>query len=219
LQVADETGVATMIWFNQSYLKNIFRQGERYKFYGKITNNFGKITMTAPVFETEGKNTNTGKIIPIYPLTYNLSQNTIRKIIENGMNEVEGNLKETLPEYLIKKCNLADINFATKKIHFPNNFEEFKIARHRLAFEELITTQLALLELKNNYINEEKGIVFDSNVKMSNFINSLPFNLTKAQIRVLEEIDRNMESEKSMNRLLQGDVGSRENSSSNVCCI
>ena len=208
LLVRDETGSCTITWFNQSYLKNKFEVGKKYKFYGKITNNFGKITMTSPAFDEDEKNFNTGKIIPIYPLTYQLSQNVLRRIMEGGLAEVEGKLEETLPDYLLKEYNLEGINEATKHIHFPDKFEDFDIARKRLVFEELLSTQLALLELKNSYLNDEKGIRFDKNVKMSDVINKLPFKLTKAQIRVLEEIDNNMESEKPMNRLLQGDVGS-----------
>ncbi len=208
LLVRDETGSCTITWFNQSYLKNKFEVGKKYKFYGKITNNFGKITMTSPTFDEDEKNFNTGKIIPIYPLTYQLSQNVLRRIMEGGLAEVEGKLEETLPDYLLKEYNLEGINEATKHIHFPDKFEDFDIARKRLVFEELLSTQLALLELKNSYLNDEKGIRFDKNVKMSDVINKLPFKLTKAQIRVLEEIDNNMESEKPMNQLLQGDVGS-----------
>lgn len=208
LVIRDETGIARAIWFNQSYLKNRFKVGEKYKFYGKINNSFGKITINSPIFEEEDKNSNTGKIIPIYPLTYNLSQNILRKIIENGIEQVDGKLDETLPQYLIKEYNLLDINSAVKKIHFPSDFNEFKQARNRLVFEELLSMQLALLELKNNYMTDKKGIQFDKNVHMSECINMLPFKLTKAQLRVLEEIDNDMESDKSMNRLLQGDVGS-----------
>lgn len=119
-----------------------------------------------------------------------------------------GGLKETLPEYILKEYKLEEINKANQNIHFPKEFEDFKKARRRLVFEELLTTQLALLQLKNNNLTDKKGITFDKNVKMSDVINTLPFNLTKAQLRVLQEIDENMESEKSMNRLLQGDVGS-----------
>ncbi len=208
LIVRDETMSATITWFNQSYLKNRFEVGKKYRFYGKINNQYGKITMTSPVFDDIDKTQNTGRIIPIYPLTFNLSQNILRKIIEAGLSEVEGNLKETLPDNLIKEYKLEEINQAIKSIHFPQEFEDFNKARNRLVFEELFIVQLALLELKNNYITQEKGIKFDENAKMSDIINKLPFKLTKAQLRVLEEIDENMESEKSMNRLLQGDVGS-----------
>ena len=208
LLVRDETGSCTITWFNQSYLKSKFEIGQKYKFYGKITNNFGKITMTSPVYDDNHKNFNTGKIIPLYPLTYQLSQNVLRRIIENGLAEIEGNLGETLPNYLLEEYHLQGINEATKAIHFPNELKDFDVARKRLVFEELLSTQLALLQLKNSYRNDEKGIQFDKKVKMSDVINKLPFQLTKAQLRVLEEIDCNMEAETSMNRLLQGDVGS-----------
>ena len=208
LIIRDETGVATAVWFNQSYLKNKFEQGKKYTFYGKVNNSFGRITINSPVFDEEGKTSNTGKIIPIYPLTFSLSQNTIRRIMENAIKEVEGKLEETLPEYILKEYHLEGINEATKSIHFPQEFKDFNIARNRLAFEELLTMQLALLELKNSYMNEEKGIQFSKDVHMSDIINKLPFQLTNAQRRVLEEIDNDMESDKPMNRLLQGDVGS-----------
>ena len=208
LVIRDETGVATAVWFNQSYLKNKFEQGKKYTFYGKVNNTFGRITINSPVFDEEGKTSNTGKIIPIYPLTFSLSQNTIRRIMENAIKEVEGNLEETLPEYILQEYKLEGINEATKNIHFPKEFKDFTIARNRFVFEELLTMQLALLELKNSYINEEKGIQFSKDVHMSDIIQKLPFQLTNAQRRVLEEIDNNMESEKPMNRLLQGDVGS-----------
>ena len=208
LVIRDETGTATITWFNHSYLKSIFRVGQKYKFYGKISNMFGKISMNSPVFDIEGSTKNTGKIIPIYPLTFSLSQNTIRKIIENGLKEVENKLEETMPKYILDEYKLEGINEAIRAIHFPNEFKDFNIARKRFVFEELLSVQLALLQLKNNYINEEKGIQFSKDAKMSDIINKLPFKLTKAQLRVLEEIDNNMEQDKPMNRLLQGDVGS-----------
>ena len=206
--VRDETGSATITWFNQTYLKGKFKVGEKYNFFGRVTKKGGKVMFNSPVFDVEEKNQNTGRIIPIYPLTYNLSQNNIRKIMEAAIKETYGNLEETLPKYLLAEYNLENINDATKHIHFPDEFKDFNIARNRLVFEELLSVQLALLELKNSYMNEEKGIKFSKDAKMSDVINTLPFNLTKAQLRVLEEIDQNMESEKSMNRLLQGDVGS-----------
>ena len=208
LLVRDETDSCLITWFNQPYLKDKFVVGNKYKFFGKVSRKGGKVTFNSPVFDTEEKSQNTGRIIPIYPLTFNLSQNQLRKIMESGIKEVYGNLKETLPDYLLKEYNLEDINNATKHIHFPDEFKDFNIARNRLVFEELLSVQLALLELKNSYNNDIKGIEFSKDAKMSDVINTLPFKLTKAQLRVLEEIDRDMESSKNMNRLLQGDVGS-----------
>ena len=184
------------------------KYGKRYRFFGKVNNKFGKIELLSPVFDEIDKKQNTGKIIPIYSLTYQLSQNTLRKIIENGLAEVIGNLPETLPEYIRNKYKLEEINKAIQEIHFPKDFEDFNRARRRLVFEELLSTQLALLQLKNHYKQKEEGIAFLKEAKMSDVINQLPFTLTKAQIKVLQEIDENMESKRPMNRLLQGDVGS-----------
>ena len=206
--VRDDTGDCVITWFNQTYVKNKFKIGERYQFYGKISIKYGRVEMTKPVFDKEGLNKNTGKIIPIYPLTYKLSQNKLRAIIENGLKQVEGNLEETLPEYILNEYHLMDLNTAINKIHFPDSFETYNKARTRFVFEELLTVQLALSSLKSRYDKEDDGIKFDKNVKMSDVTNSLPFRLTKAQLRVLEDIDNDMENIKPMNRLLQGDVGS-----------
>ena len=208
LVVQDETAKCTIIWFNQSYLKNKFIIGETYYFFGKANIRMGKFEMSSPAFDDVNTKNNTGRIIPIYSSTYSLSQNTIRKIIENGLEMADGNLEENMPEYILDNYNLLGINEATKKVHFPESFEEFKEARKRLVFEELLTMQVALLGLKNKYSRDIKGIEFAKEYKFSDIINDLPFNLTNAQIRVLQEIENDMEKDKSMNRLLQGDVGS-----------
>ena len=219
LLVRDDTGTCQITWFNQSYLKGKLKLGCTYTFYGKVSNKFGKIEMNSPVFDEEGKNKNTGKIIPIYPLTYSLSQNVIRQIIDNGLKQVDGELEESLPQYIIDEYKLYNINKAIQSIHFPENFNDYNFARNRLVFEELFTMQLTLLNLKNKYTVEQEGIQFSKNVKMEEMINKLPFELTNAQKRVLDEINKDMESNKPMNRLLQGDVGSRKNYCSINMCI
>ena len=208
LTVRDETGSCQITWYNQKYLRNTIKQNTRYKFYGKVSKKGAKADIQSPVFEEENVSKATGRIVPIYPLTYNLTQNTIRNVIENALNSIDGELEETLPEYLIKKYNLLSANTAIRQIHFPDSFEMFDKARTRLAFEELLSMQLALLSLKNKYEVNKPGISFSEIVNMSDVIDKLPFKLTKAQLRVLEEIDNDMEKDKPMNRLLQGDVGS-----------
>ena len=208
LTVKDQTGTCYITWFNQGYLKDKFQPGRMYRFFGKISVKSGRIEMNSPVYDEIDQSKNTGKIIPIYPLTYELKQSTLRKIIENGLAEVKGKLPETLPEYIIRENNLWDINSTIERIHFPLEFSDFNKARERLVFEELLTMQLALLKLKNNYEHDTNGIQFSKEAKMSDVINLLPYKLTKAQLRVLQEIDTDMESAKPMNRLLQGDVGS-----------
>ena len=208
LIVRDQTGTCYITWYNQGYLKNRFIPMKFYRFFGKVSKKGNRLEMNSPVFDEIEQTKNTGKIIPIYPLTYELKQSTLRRIIENGLAEVDGKLEETLPEYILKENNLLDINTAINRIHFPTDFSDYDKSRDRLVFEELLTTQLALLKLKNNYEREKNGIEFSKEVKMSDVINILPFKLTKAQLRVLEEIDNDMESQRPMNRLLQGDVGS-----------
>ena len=208
VQVQDDTGRCLITWFNQDYIRNSIQAHEKYKFFGKVTQKLGKIEMASPVIDKEGENKNTGKIVPIYSTTKSLSENAIRQAVENALKLANDQLKDNLPEYIKKEYNLEDFEKAVEQIHFPSDFDSLTVARQRLVFEELLTFQLALLSLKNQYSNEIRGIKYDKEVHMSDVINVLPFNLTKAQLRVLEEIDADMESEKPMNRLLQGDVGS-----------
>ena len=206
--VEDDTGRALISWFNQDYVKTRIHAKEKYRFFGRVSKKSGITEFNSPVFDAENEQKNTGKIVPVYPTTKGLNQTSIRQAIENALALVNEKLEESLPEYIVKQYNLMSLEDATKQIHFPSNMEKFTLARKRLAFEELLTFQLALLSLRTQYDNEIRGIKYDENVKMSDVINTLPFRLTKAQLRVLEEIDRDMESEKPMNRLLQGDVGS-----------
>lgn len=173
LIVRDETSNCEITWFNMPYLKTKFKLGNKYKFFGKVKRTASKIEMNSPIFEEAESSINTGKIIPIYPSIYELTQNTIKRIMDNGVKLVYENLEETLPEYLLKEYNLIDINRAIKNIHFPENFEEYNKARQRLVFEELLVLQLALLNLKNNYAVDKTGIAFSKNVHMSDVINRI----------------------------------------------
>ena len=134
LIVRDETMSAVITWFNQPYLKNKFEIGKKYRFFGKISNKFGKVEINSPVFDEIENTKNTGKIVPIYLLTYNLSQNTLRKIMENAIAEVKGNLEETLPDYILKENNLIDINKATEMIHFPRKVRRFSNSKKKVSF-------------------------------------------------------------------------------------
>ena len=208
LLIKDETDNCIITWFNQPYVKDKIKKGVKYRFFGKVSIKNGVIELNSPTFDNIESTKNTGKIIPIYPLTNSLSQNGIRQIIENGIKLVNNELKEVLPNYLLKEYNLIGINEATRQIHFPKDFENFNRARKRLVFDELLSMQLGLLALKYENDEQVKGIKYDKNVEMSEVINDLPFKLTNAQLRVLEDINKDMEDEKPMNRLLQGDVGS-----------
>ena len=208
LIVNDCSSSCVITWFNQKFVKNVLKKDETYTFYGKIENKNGVYEMNSPIFEQTGVDKNTGRIVPIYPLTYKLSQNVIRKIMEAGIDEVYGKLDENLPDYILEKYKLLNINDAFKSIHFPKSNYDFTKAKNRLVFEELLGLQLALLKLKEGQEFEQEGITFNKDVKIEDVINILPFTLTNAQVRVINEINSDMEKGKVMNRLLQGDVGS-----------
>lgn len=203
----DETGNITVTWFNQPYISKQIKRGEKYRLFGKVSVKGSFIEMNSPVFDPIDKNSNTGKIIPVYPLISEIKPNTMRKIISNGL-ELTDKLEEIEPDYIVKKYNLMDYDTAIRQIHFPSSFENFKKARKRLVFDELMGMQLGLLKLKGENDDEVKGIKYSKDVNMSDAINDLPFKLTNAQKKVLEEINSDMENTKPMNRLLQGDVGS-----------
>lgn len=207
LVVFDDSGMMNIVWYNNKYIKNNIKAGEKYIFFGMVTRNKqGRIQMTAPVFEKAGNGRFTGKIIPIYPLTANLSQKIVQSTMETALTEA-GQLKEYLPLNLREKYMLAELNFAMKNIHFPTDFESYNIARTRFVFEELLILQLALSERKEKNI-ENDGKIFSDVKCIRTLTDSLPFELTGAQKRTINEICRDCMSGRQMNRLVQGDVGS-----------
>ncbi len=209
--IRDETGTIVATWFNQHYIKKVFKPGESYVFYGKITRKYRVFEVQNPVFERldRGEFRNTCRIVPIYPSTAKLTQNVIRSVIESALRLVEGKLADPLPQWLRNKYKLSEINYSISNIHFPSSEEDYKNARYRLAFEELLILQLGLLSIKNAIGQSREGIAFQElREEMDAFISGLPFKLTSAQLRVFREIEADMESNRVMNRLVQGDVGS-----------
>lgn len=204
----DGTGNIILTWFNQPYIKKQLRVGQEYAFYGKVKNSLGRIEIQSPVFEELDKNKNTGKIIPIYPLTKGITQNVFRGIVELAVKSSLENVLEPIPKWVINENKLPDIKWAIKNIHFPEKLEDFEKARKRIAFEELLTMQLALFRFKDKGNEEREGIEFNKDEKIQDLLDTLPYQLTGAQARVWKEIDNDMKSKKSMNRLVQGDVGS-----------
>lgn len=208
VRIADETGYCEVSWYNQTYIRQQIKEGNTYKFYGKVLYKFGRVEMQAPLVENINVCKNTGRIVPVYPSTNQLTQNVFRSVMSQALQEMKEKIPETLPEPLLQKCHLCGLKDAILNIHFPPDATGYQKARKRLAFEEIFRMQLLLLYLKNHYQVQEKGIAFSKDVSMQDVIQTLPYPLTKAQARVLQEINQDMEQEKAMNRLLQGDVGS-----------
>ena len=205
--VFDNSGMMNLVWYNNKYIKNNFKNGGKYVFFGNVTKNKqGRIQMTAPMYEPYGNERFTGKIVPIYPLTANLSQKVVQSTMEAALSEA-GTLTEYLPESIRNKYMIAEINFAMRNIHFPSDFESYNIARSRFVFEELLILQLALRERREkNTINS--GYKFNDAKCVRELTDSMGFELTNAQKRTINEICRDCMSGRQMNRLVQGDVGS-----------
>jgi len=205
--VSDHTSVMNVVWFNQKYTAQNLRTGTEYYFFGKIKRNGMLLEMHNPIVEEAGRGRKTtGRILPVYPLTKGLTQNNVRNIMENALKTAQGRFEEILPWELRKKYKLSEINYSYEQIHFPNSFSDMEAARRRLVFQELLLLQLSLIHLKGESVREN-GIEFKP-VPMDPLLDKLSFRLTSAQERVFSEIEKDMESPRRMNRLVQGDVGS-----------
>lgn len=197
-----------LTWFNQDYLKDKFLIGEKIIVNGKINRVGREIQIMNPVFEKIGKMDKVGRIIPIYPLTEGLTNNEVIKVIKYTISEYLHGIEEFLPLEIINKYKLMGIKDAIINIHFPGSKTLLENARKRLAFQELLTLQIGLFTIKNKTVGNNKGIKFKETIEVTEFIEKLPFKLTNAQIKVFKEIEKDMESNVQMNRLVQGDVGS-----------
>lgn len=203
--INDDSDAISVIWYNNRYVKGAFREGEEYIFYGKISLNRGRREMVNPVYEKADRQKFTGRVVPIYPLCEGLTQTAVRSAVESVIDERE-RMQEYLPADVRSRYKLCELNFAFKNIHFPDSAESYDIARRRFVFEELFMLQLALLSRKgHNKIRERKPY---KNTDCSEFVNSLPFELTGTQKRVIAELAEDMSKNSAMSRLVQGDVGS-----------
>ena len=208
IDVKDDTGFAKLTFFNKEYIKNTFRVGDSILAFGKVKKNGRFVELNSCELEyLSASPKNIGKLVPVYPLSYGVTNkdimNTVRMVFENK----DIKIPEYMPEYLLKKYRLCGIEYAIKNMHFPKDKESLKIALYRLIFEELLVLQLGLFMYKGGS-SDEKGILFKRNQRLDEVLKSLPFSLTRAQNRALNEIIDDMCSEKVMNRLVQGDVGS-----------
>lgn len=208
MKVYDETGAVWVVWYNQPYMKNALKIGEWYLFTGKLQQKYGKKEIPSPEYERIGENFAGGRILPVYPSVEGLSQKMLRNLMEEALGQMRGGAQEILPAWLRQAYHLAEQNFAIENIHFPKTEQGFYDARRRLVFEELFLLQTALYRLKQTLEESGEGIPFGQREALAEGEGLLPFALTAAQKRVLGEMEADMTSGKSMNRLVQGDVGS-----------
>lgn len=210
LPVYDDTGKLMVVWFNNRYIKSTFSEGEEVLMHGKIKRIGKDLVLEAPEYEkvSKGESVNLMRIAPYYSLTEGLTQKDFRKALYNALQQINEKLADVFPEELRRKYGLAEINFCISNIHFPESIEKLELARRRLIFEEFFMMQSGLIHVKKQNNEGKTGIAFDKVEEIREFTDKLPFKLTSAQVRVFEEICRDMESGRIMNRLVQGDVGS-----------
>ena len=206
LKVVDQAGALHITFFNQGYVERALRAGEEYIFYGVVEEQGSRRTMVNPIFERVGKQNFTGCIVPVYPLTAGITNHLLCTLTQQAVAACAQDMPETLPRGVRLDHELAQAEFSYRNIHFPESFQALELARRRLTFEELFYLSAGLAMLKGRR-GDVLGCAIPSR-PMEEFLARLPFPLTGAQRRVMEEISRDMASGRPMNRLVQGDVGS-----------
>jgi len=209
--VGDETGNIRAVWFNQPFLAKNFATNAQIVLSGKVSEFKGQKVFESPEWElVEDKElVHTGRLVPVYPLTRGLYprqvRNLVKKVVDNWIWQVD----DFLPVEIRSRCQLLDLPKAIVQAHYPDNHLMKAEARKRLAFDELFLLQLGVLGKKRDWQESQPGNAFNINRdNVNKFVNCLPFTLTSAQQRVLQEILADMQRPKPMSRLLQGEVGS-----------
>ena len=206
VRAVDGSGVLDVAFFNQDYRKTSLHKGETYIFYGKVEGDLLRRRMTNPVLEPEGRQLLTGRIMPIYPLTAGVSQTMLTKAMRQGLDACRDLLPDALPDEVRQAHHLCYVGYAYENIHFPDSPEALEIARRRLVFEELFVLACGLRLLRSR--REAGHGPVCKTASLAPFYAALPFALTNAQRRAVEQAVSDMTSGRPMNRLCQGDVGS-----------
>ena len=206
--VADLTGKISVTWFNAQYLRSAVRKGSRFVLRGRVVRKQGKLQMEHPeIFTPAAYEEILHSLQPIYGLTAGLSNKTIVKLIHQVLDEQKLQTEYLADEYK-ERYHLADRNFAIPAIHFPKNMQELLAARRRLVFDEFLLFILAVQSLKEKTEEAPNAFPMHPVWTTEQIIESLPYDLTKAQLNVWHEIERDLSGQALMSRLVQGDVGS-----------
>lgn len=206
--VADLTGKISVTWFNAPYLRSTVRKGSRFVLRGRVVRKQGKLQMEHPeIFTPAAYEEILHSLQPIYGLTAGLSNKTIVKLIHQVLDEQKLQTEYLADEYK-ERYHLADRNFAIPAIHFPKNMQELLAARRRLVFDEFLLFILAVQSLKEKTEEAPNAFPMHPVWTTEQIIESLPYDLTKAQLNVWHEIERDLSGQALMSRLVQGDVGS-----------
>ncbi len=202
-----------VIIYNNVYGFRALKEGEEYCFYGKVSGTPLRREISSPRIIKA----NSEPLQPIYPLTTGITSGAILTNMREAVSMLENQPFDSMPSNILMENDLMSLPHALKSIHFPKNFKEAEQARRRLAFDELLILQLGLLTLKKR--SREKASLIMQNVDINEFYDALPFEMTGAQKRSVDEIIGDLQSEYPMNRLLQGDVGSGKTAVAAAACF
>ena len=204
--VADHTGRLTLTFFNQKFTAEQLQYGTEYIFYGAVSGDFIGYNMTSPVFESlDSPPVTTRRILPIYPLTAGLSNASVLKAVRQALQLCDPP-KEIIPEAIRREHGILPADRAYYAIHEPTSMEEAEMAKKRLIFEEFFIFSAGLSLMRASRAGKKAPIYANQN--LTEFDSALPFRLTGAQQRAIEEIRKDLGKGAPMNRLVQGDVGS-----------
>ena len=207
--ISDTTGSLRLSYFNQPWLANRFKQGDAIAVSGKVDQYLGRLVMNSPDWEpVEVENLHTARIVPIYSLTEKITQKWLRGIMNQVVSHWAPAVVDALPEKIKLAARLVSLSEALMQAHFPVSQDRLKAARERLGFDEIFYLQMGVLRQKRDWKSAEARRFAVPTEWLDARTASLPFALTSAQKKSLEEIRADLNSGKPMNRLVQGDVGS-----------
>ena len=207
--LSDGTGALRLSWFNQPWIANRLGEGASISVSGKIEQYLGRLVMNNPDWEPiETENLHTNRIVPVYSLTEKITQKWLRKLMNQVITYWAPRVTDHLPESVRKAAKLPELCDALLQVHFPDSQDKLKAARERLAFDEIFFLQMGVLRQKRDWQSVTARIFDVPDEWMEARIKALPFTLTNAQQRAVDDILVDLGSGRPMNRLLQGDVGS-----------
>jgi ATP-dependent DNA helicase RecG len=207
--LSDGTGFIEATWFNQRYLADKIKPGLQIIISGRVDEYLGRLCFTSPEWEPlEAETLHTARLVPVYPLTGGVGAKWLRRLMKRTVDYWSKRLPDHLPASVRKEADVLDLETAIVQAHFPDNKEYLKRARYRLAFDELFVLQIGLLRQRHLWRSEPGRPLPVDDATFNDFARSLPFDLTHAQQRALHQVVSDLRSDRPMNRLLEGDVGS-----------
>ena len=206
--ISDQSGSLPVIFFNHFVLKQL-KQGQEIAVSGRIERQNSAPCLRNPEWEIlEGESIHTGRLVPFYPLVRGLFQKQVRNLTRRTLDIARDHIEDPLPPHVRERHGLIDLGRSLEALHYPQNAEEFRAAKQRLAFDEFLVLQFGLLRRKVDWKRQEGQSFPADQEQIDFFTGSLPFRLTGAQQTALAEITADLATDEPMSRLLQGDVGS-----------